>query len=192
MHLRTETGAGDISSSTLKLLLEGALADGIVTGCLPAPGILDVLETCKLMDMRPQMLKLQKLMEYVDPERIILDASPQALGRWINSNIALDFLEPLTESWFEDTEETRNAVATGRTAKSIETKIWKYLDERRDIWARRFLQTAAMLRDADRPREWQTLTASAFSLMNGRSLKRIPLMEDIMCTTIEAADAQMW
>jgi hypothetical protein len=49
-----------------------------------------------------------------------------------------------------------------------------------------------MLRDGDRPREWKALTASAYGLMNGRALRRIPLMEDIMYTTIEADDAKMW
>ncbi len=192
MQLLTETGAGDISSSTLGLLLEGALADGITNGCLPAPGILDVLETCDLLDIRPQMLGLQELLEYVDPEHKVQKASAQTLGRWINSDIALDLLEPLTDSWFEDTEETRNAIATSRMGYSIETKIWKYLEGRRDIWARRFLQTAAVLHDAERLREWQTLTASAYGLMTGRPLKRIPLMKGIAYLTIEAGDAQMW
>ena len=36
------------------------------------------------------------------------------------------------------------------------------------------------------------LTASAYGLMNGRALRRIPLMEDIMYITIEADDAKMW
>ena len=106
MQLCAETGADDIKSATLKLLLEGALADGIANACLPAPGILAVLETCDLMDIRPQILGLQDLLEYVDPEHKIQKASPQTLGRWINSDTALDFLEPLTDSWFEDTEET--------------------------------------------------------------------------------------
>ena len=191
-RMRHETNGANISPATLRMLLEAALADGAENARMPAPGFLDIMEVCDLLGLRPQTMSLQELLEFVDPNKDVQGANPQRLGRWINSDIALDFLEPLTDSWFEDTEETRNAVATGRTARGIETRIWKYLDGRRDIWARRFLQTAAMLRDADRPREWQTLTASAFGLMNGRPLKRIPLMEDIVYTTIEAADARMW
>ena len=176
----------------LRVLLEGALADGLGHDHLPAPGFLDVIEACNLFDLRPQKLDLSALLNLADPDRKIQDASAQALGRWINDDIALDYLEPLTVSWFEDTEDTREIVETARTARSIETKLWKFLDTRRDIWARRFLQTAVMLRDGDRPREWKTLTASAHGLLNGRALKRIPLMEDIMYTTIEAADAKMW
>ena len=191
-QLRAETGADDISSDTLRVLLEGALADGLEHDHLPAPGFLDVIEACNLFDLRPQELDLSALLNLADPDRKIQDASAQALGRWINDDIALDYLEPLTDSWFEDTEDTRRIVETTRTAHSIETKLWKFLDTRRDIWARRFLQTAVMLRDGDRYREWKTLTASAQGLMSGRALKRIPLMEDIMYTTIEADDAKMW
>ena len=186
-QLRAETGADDITDHTLCVLLEGALADGLEHGHLPAPGFLDVIEACNLFDLRPQELGLQALLDLADPNRKIQDASAQALGRWINDDNALDHLEPLTDSWFEDTKETREIVATGRTARSIETKTWKFLETRRDIWARRFLQTAVMLRDGDQLREWKTLTASAHGLMSGRSLKRIPLIEDIMYTTLSAA-----
>ncbi len=191
-QLRAETGADDISADTLRVLLEGALADGLEHGHVPAPGFLDVIEACNLFHLRPQELGLQALLDQADPNRKIQDASAQALGRWINDDMALDFLEHLTDSWFEDSEETRAIVASGRTARGIETKLWKFLEARRDIWARRFLQTAVMLRDGDRLREWKTLTASAHGLINGRSLKRIPLMEDIVHRTIEADDAKMW
>lgn len=191
-QLHAETGADDITGGTLRVLLEGALADGLEHGHLPAPGFLDVIEACNLFDLRPQELGLQALLELADPSRKIQDASAQALGRWINDDMALDFLEHLTDSWFEDSEETREIVASGRTVRGIETKLWKFLETRRDIWARRFLQTAVMLRDGDRLREWKTLTASAYGLMNGRALRRIPLMEDILHTTIEADDAKMW
>ena len=191
-QLRAETGADNITGDTLRVLLEGALANGLEHGHLPAPGFLDVVEACSLFDLRPQELGLQALLDLTDPDQKIQDATAQALGRWIKDITALNYLEPLTDSWFEDTEETREIVATARTARGIETKLWKFLETRRDIWARRFLQTAVMLRDGDKLRECKTLTASAHGLLNGRALKRIPLMEDIMYTTIEAADAKIW
>lgn len=187
-----ETDADDISRNTFRVLVEGALADGLENGCLPAPGFLDVVEACNLFDLRPQELGLQALLDLADPEQKIQAASAQTLGRWINDDVALERLAHLTESWFEDTEETREIIAAGQTARGLETKLWKFLETRRDVWARRFLQTAVMLRDGDRIREWRTLVASAYGLMNRRSLKRIPLMEDIMYTTIEADDAKMW
>jgi hypothetical protein len=192
MQPRLEGQGADISATTLEILLEAAIADGIRNNCPPAPGILDVMDTCDLFNLRPQALSLQGLLEFIDPERKIQDGTSQALGRWTNNDMALDFLEPLTDSWFEDNQETRKVIATAKTRRSAEIGIWKYLETRRDLWAKRFLQTAAMLKDADRPREWQTLTASAYGLMNNRPLKRIPLMEDIVELTIDAAYDAMW
>ena len=190
--MREETGADGISNDTMHVLLEGALADGLENGCLPAPGFLDVIEACNLFDLRPQRLDLPALRAFVDPERKIQEASAKDLGRWLKDDIALDSLESLTESWFEDSTKTREIIAQGRTLDRIETGIWKFLDTRRDIWAQRFLQTAAMLRDGKRNREWRTLTASAHGLMEGRALKRIPLMGSIVDTTIVAGKAKMW
>ena len=191
-RMRDEMAGASVTLGTLQILLEAALADGVENGKIPAPGILDVLEICNLLNLRPQITEISKLLDFVDPGKMIKNATPQALGRWINDELALDLLHPLTDSWFEDTEETRKIVATGRTPRSIETKIWKFLERRRDLWARRFLQTAMMLRDAERLNEWETLTASAYGLMSGRSLKRIPLMDGIAYTTIKAAGVQMW
>jgi len=191
-QLNAETGADDISAATLHVLLEGALADGRKNGQMPAPGFIDVIEACNLLELRPRELDLEALLDLADPNRKIKDATAQAVGRWIKDEFALDLLEDIAGSWFEDTTETREIIISGRTALGIETKIWKFLDTRRDIWARRFLQTAVMLRDAERLREWRTLTASAYGLMKGRDLKRIPLMENITYTTIEVADSARW
>ena len=186
---RVDSGANDISSDTLRVLLEGALADGLENGCLPPPEFLDVIEICGLFELRPQELGLPALIDVVDPEQKVRSATEKSLERWINDDEALSRLEHHTRSWFEDTEVTRKIVAIGRTEGGIEGKLWKFLETRRDIWARRFLQTAVMLKDKKRKREWKTLIASAHGLMEGRALESIPLMEDIMYTTIEAAYA---
>ncbi|WP_413616579.1 hypothetical protein MRB56_11450 [Halomonas cupida] len=190
-HLREEADAIDISYSTLERLLEGAFHEGLDNNGLPAPGILDVVEACHLFELRPQKLALDELFDLADPENEVRGASSQGLGRWINDREALSRLEYLTDSWFEDTRETRQIVASGRTDRGIETAIWKYLESRRELWARRFLQTAIILHEDERLREWKTLTASAHGLISGRALKRIPLMEDMVHMTIEAAIAEI-
>ena len=189
---------------TLRVLLEGALADGRMNGRLPAPGFLDVIEACGLFDLRPRELDLAALFDLADPERRVREAPARTLGRWINDAVALDRLAPLAQSWFEDSGKTRaiiaSGMASGRTARGIETALRKYLETRRAQMSRRFLHTAVMLRgDGDRQcdrqrewqREWQSLTASAFGLMNARALKRIPLMEDVICMTIAADTAKL-
>lgn len=177
----------EITYATLQSLLEGALHDGLDHDCLPAPGILDIIEACHLSALRPQQVNLDTLFDLADPERMIRDGSPQGLGRWINDSVALDCMSHLTESWFEDNREIREIMASGRTRHGTEAAIWNFLESRREPWARRFLQAATLLRDDQRTREWKTLTASAHGLVSGRALKRIPLMKDIMQITIEVA-----
>jgi hypothetical protein len=189
MHARHEANGANIDRATAELFLEAALADGIENGCMPAPGFVDVMEICDLHGLRPQKKSLQDLLEFIDPEREIQCATPMKFNRILNNETALDALIPLTDSWFEDTAETRDIVHNSRLARNIETKIWKYLERRREIWARRFLQTAIMLKGAKMEREARTLTASAFALMDDRPLRKVPLMEDIVFTTLEAGDA---
>ncbi len=191
-RLRDETYGSSVALGTLQIFIESALADGLENEKIPAPGILDVLEICNLQNLRPQIVELSKLLDFVDPEKSIQNATPQALGRWINDEGVLDLLYPLTDCWFEDNAETRQSIMKGGPKAAIDKRIWKYLEGRRDIWARRFLQTAAMCHDSDMQREWKTLTASAHGLMIGRSLKRIPLMDDIVHTTLAASGQSIW
>jgi hypothetical protein len=192
MHARQETNGANIDRATAELFLEAALADGIENGSMPAPGFVDVMDICDLHGLRPQKKSLQDLLEFVDPKREIQDATPVKFNRILNNETALDALIPLIDSWFEDTAETRDIVHSSRMAQNIETKIWKYLEGRREIWARRFLQTAVMLKGAKMERESKTLTASAFALMRDRPLRKVPLMEDIVFTTLEAGGAPIW
>lgn len=177
----------EIGMPTLEMLIEAALADGIENGTMPAPGLLDVMENCDLFKLRPQAKSLPELLAFVDATREIRDATPQKLSSWITDDAVLDDLLLLIDSWFEDSTETRQIAERSRSADSMAPKLWKYLDDRRDIWARRFLQTAAMLKDAKSPEEWQLLSASAMALMNGQPLKSIPLMEQIVFATSEAS-----
>jgi hypothetical protein len=125
------------------------------------------------------------LLELVDPEREIESATPSRLNELLCDDVALSALVPLTDSWFEDTAETRKFLR--RPARAAETKIWRYLEDRREIWARRFLQTAIILRSAKRMPETKTLAASAYALMQKHPLRKIPLMDDVVTATLEAA-----
>ena len=63
------SGAQAVCADTLRVLLEGALADGRTNGRLPAPGFLDVIEACGLFDLRPRELDVAALFDLADPER---------------------------------------------------------------------------------------------------------------------------
>jgi hypothetical protein len=190
-HLRQEANSVRIDRMTAELLLEAALADGIENAHMPAPGFIDVMEACNLSGLRPQERDLQALLDHADPQRAIQNATPVQLDRMLNNETALDALFPLTDSWFEDTGETRAIIQGSRSAQTIETKIWAFLEGRRHIWARRFLQTAIILKSAKKENQSKTLAAAAFALIQKRPLQEIPLMEDIVFTTLEAGGAPL-
>ncbi len=188
--MRRETNGSSIEPATLTMLLEAALADGVEQGRLPAPGILDVMELTGLLDLRPQARSAEALLQFIDPDQRISGATLQKRARWSKSEAGLEGLAPFGASWFEDSTELRDLIEKTASAKPLENELWKILEGRRDIWARRFLQTAAMLGFTDHYQEWHCLAASALALMEDRPLKKIPIMEEIMYQTIEAANAQ--
>ena len=190
-YTRQEANSLRIDRMTAELLLEAALADGMDNGYMPAPGFIDVMEACDLNGLRPQERDLQALLDYADPQREVQNATPVKLDLMLNDDKALDALLPLIDSWFEDTGETRNIMRRSRSARTLETKIWAFLEGRREIWARRFLQTAIILRSAKKKDQSKTLTAAAFALMQKHPLQDIPLMEDIVFTTLEAGGARL-
>ncbi|WP_419903825.1 YecA family protein [Kiloniella sp.] len=180
-----------IDQQTLELILQSALADGLEHKALPAPGLLDVVEQCGLFSLKPQATSVQAWMEYVDPQGEISDASPQKRGRLVNGEDTWHRLFPLTDCWFEDNETTRAIVSSTGSERTIETKLWKYLETRREIWAQRMLQTAAMLKDDQQNPDWKCLAAAAFQLINQKALRKIPVMREILYTTIDAAEEKL-
>lgn len=191
-YARQEANSVRIDRMTAELLLEAALADGIETDHPPAPGFIDVMEACSLNQLRPQQRDLQALLDHVDPQQEIQNATAAQLDRMLRNQPALDALVPFTDSWFEDTGETRAIIKGSRSVRTVEKKIWAFLESRRDIWARRFLQTAIILKSAKKERLSKTLAAAAFALMHKHPLQDIPLVEDIVMTTLDAGGEPLW
>lgn len=191
-YSRQEANSVKIDRTTAELLLEAALADGIEHGHPPAPGFIDVMEACGLSQLRPQKKDLRALLEHVDPQKEIQNATSAQLDRMLRNESVLDALVPFTDSWFEETEETRAIIRGSRSERTVEKRIWAFLEGRRDIWARRFLQTAIILRSAKKDRLSNILAASASALINNHPLQEIPLMEDIVMTTLDAGGGSLW
>ncbi|WP_064697725.1 hypothetical protein [Rhizobium aegyptiacum] len=190
-YARLEANSVRIDRMTAELLLEAALADGIESGHPPAPGFIDVMEACSLSQLRPQERDLQALLDHVDPQKEIQNATAAQLDRMLRNETVLDALVPFTDSWFEDTGETRDIIRGSRSARTVEKRIWAFLEGRRDIWARRFLQTAIILKSAKKERLSKALAAAAFALIHKHPLQGIPLMEDIVMTTLDAGGAPL-
>lgn len=191
-YARQEANSVKIDRITAELLLEAALADGIEHGHPPAPGFIDVMEACSLSQLRPQERDLQALLDHFDPQKEIQNATSAQLDRMLRNETAHDALSPFTDSWFEDTKETRAIIQGSRSARTVEKRIRAFLEGRRDIWARRFLQTAIILKSAKKEQMSKTLAAAAYALMHKHPLQDIPLVEDIVMTTLDAGGGPLW
>ena len=72
-----------------------------------------------------------------------------------------------------------------RTARSVEAALLKWLDTRRDWRARILVRAAEVLESADHS-DAAGFVACALALIEGRELKKIPIMLDVHEQTIEA------
>ena len=91
----------------------------------------------------------------------------------------------IIESWFEDSDEAHAVLDKARSARSAEAALWKWLETRRDWWARIMARSADVLETSLHP-DATGFVACATALLEGRELKKIPVMLDIHEQTIEA------
>lgn len=186
-HLRQKSSAMKISIETAKLLLEAALADGIKNNVTPAPGFIDIMDFCNLQKLRPQIKSLRDLLVIADTENKIQHYTQENFNKTLNNETSLKMLASITDSWFEDSSETRSIIHNSRQPQQIKENMLMYLEKRRDVWATRFLQTALILNENKQKfNQKDFLIASAFALMNNQPLCNIPLMNHIAVTTIMA------
>lgn len=177
-----ESNGATIDVATAELLLATALADGVENKKLPSPGFIDVMTACQLNELRPQKQTLPELLAVADPTGKISQATPHKTRQYLNHEKGMTELIPVMECWFEDSTEIRNITAGSGTRQKKETALWSHFEGRRNIWARRFLQTALMLKNTSAK---NVLIVSASALMKNSPLPEIPLMADVVFNTMQ-------
>ncbi len=183
--LETDTDALGVPPGYLTAALELALGDGLSHGLLPAAGLVEIAQVCDLPALRPRSQTSSDLLSMLDPEGILSARSPQARGKLINASQSWLDDHQLTDSWFEDSDTSRDVLETPRAPRAKETALWNWLETRRDWWAR-IITSSAMLLQASGHDDAESFTATAQSLLEGRALRKIPIMLDIHEQTIGA------
>ncbi len=183
--LDAETGALPVSPDYLQNALELALADGLAHGLPPAAGLIEIAEVCGLTGLRPQHQTTPDLLTALDPQDRLSTLSPQARGKLINASEFWCDDHPLTGSWFEDSDTSRSVLDTRRAPRSMEAALWTWLETRREWWARIMTRSALLLQAAGHS-DVQSFVATSRSLLEGRALRKIPIMLDIHDQTIGA------
>lgn len=180
-------GAADIrriDREGVMALLAVALGESLANAAVPPPGLIEVAEVAGLTVLRPQQGGGRHWLDVIDPAGRLADLSPQERGRLINRGS--DYHERLSvlASWFEDTEEATTLLEREPSPDKRERALRRYLEGRRDWWAELCLRSALVV-PADEAGELRdSLAVTGLALLEGRELRRIPLMTGIVETTL--------
>lgn len=182
----------EVDASFVPKALGWALGDGAAAGVLPTPGLVDMAEIWDAEDMVPAAFGPASIIAAIDTDNVAAALSPAKLTRLVSDSRSWHSKFGLTQSWFEDSAEVRDLLDRHQTERAAATALWRYLDGRREWWATMFARAAATLNAATKapPDVWLSFAATARSLIEGRPLKKIPIMEAIVLQSLAAGDAR--
>ncbi len=184
-RLAAETRAQKVPVAWLERALSMALGDGLANGTPPAPGLIEVAGLCGLTSLRPEPTTTEALIAGLDAAPRIAALSAQARGKLINASEGWWDRHEVVRSWFEESDSAHELLDQPRSPRALESALWAWLETRRGWWARIVAHGADMLEAAGHP-DAASFAATAMALMDGRDLKKIPVMADVHEQTIEA------
>lgn len=184
-RMTEEVGALTVTPDYVRRALSIALADGLAQGQPPVPGLIEVVRLCGFAGLRPEVKSTPDLIADLASTRAVQAPPLRQHGDLITASEKWWDRHETIESWFEDSDAAHAVLDKARSAKSAETALWKWLETRRDWWARILARSADVLETAHHP-DAAGFAACAMALLEGRSLKTIPVMLDVHEQTIEA------
>ncbi len=184
-RMTEEVGALTVTADYVRRAVSIALADGLAQGLPPVPGLIEVVRLCGFAGLRPELKSTPDLIADLASTRAVQALPPRQHGDLITASEEWWDRHETIESWFEDSDAAHAVLDKARSAKSAETALWKWLETRRDWWARILARSADVLETALHP-DAAGFAACAMALLEGRSLKTIPVMLDVHEQTIEA------
>ncbi|MEH7830581.1 UPF0149 family protein, partial [Gemmobacter denitrificans] len=184
-HMAEEVGALPVTDDYVRRALSVALADGLAQGQPPVPGLIEVVRLCGFAGLRPEAKSTADLIADLESTPVVKALVPRQLAALITASEEWWDRHETIDSWFEDSDAAHAVLGKARSAKSGESALWKWLDGRRDWWARILARSAEVLEAARHP-DAASFAACAMALLEGRDLRKIPVMLDVHEQTIEA------
>lgn len=135
--------------------------------------------------LRPEPRTTPELINGLAATPGIRGLSVPSRGRLINASEGWWDRHDIVESWFEDSDAAQAVLDTACNPRGAQTALWSSLKTRRDWWARIIARAAAVLESAEDP-DAASFAACAAALIEGRDLKKIPVLLDIHEQTIGA------
>ena len=165
--------------------LAWALADGQSNGTMPAAGLLDVVENASFGDLRPRQAEIADIASVADPEDAVCALTARARGSLIMASEHWPDHFPISDSWFEDSDASSDAIESATTQNAMIRKLWQHLETRREFWTMIFARNAALLAAAKDPTAPE-FVAVAQAMAEGRDLKKTPIMHFVHAVSCEA------
>ena len=184
-RMTEEVGALTVTPDYVRRALSIALADGLAQGQPPVPGLIEVVRLCGFAGLRPEVKSTPDLIADLASMQAVQALPPRQHGDLITASEEWWDRHGIIDSWFEDSDAAQAVLDKARSAKSAETALWKWLETRRDWWARILARSADVLEIALHS-DAAGFAACAMALLDGHDLKKIPVMLDVHEQTIEA------
>lgn len=171
-----ELEACDVSRDYMAQAIGLALSEGLEMGMAPVPGLVDVAHDCGLTELRPCAATVGDILALADPEDGTAGLSVQARGRLIAASRSWADRYPMLSSWFEDSDETVEALENATSRAFLKRGMWNVLEARRQHWAKVIARNALLLKAAGTDGA-EEFVAVAAAMMEGRDLKKTPVMQ---------------
>ncbi|GEM_PF-1545058 len=173
--------------ATAKTLIAVAASETVARGEAPPPGLLDVAAATDLADLRPRAISGRAwLTTCLDPGDEMSQLTPQKRGRWINQSRNWDDHLTLTSTWFTDNERVRQLLDRSPNEDTMKRRLRAELDEQRAWWAEIFYRSALATLGGSDAGLRNSMAVTATALLEGREIRRIPVMETIIERSIDA------
>jgi yecA family protein len=180
----------EIPRASVEALLATAVAENHEYQQTPPPGLIDVAIASGLNALTPAPEAGAERMPILDPEGVLDELTAQKRGRLINQS--RDWSEHIggLESWFLDDPIARSSVSESPNEDAARRELRSHLHQRRYWWAELFLRTALVAAANHSSEITRSLTVTADAVAEGREIRRIPIMEQIIDTTLELFGAR--
>jgi hypothetical protein len=135
-RMTEEVGALTVTADYVRRAVSIALADGLAQGLPPVPGLIAVVRLCGFAGLRPELKSTPDLIADLASTRAVQALPSRQHKDLITASEEWWDRHETIESWFEDSDAAHAVLDKARSAKSAETALWKWLETRRDWWAR--------------------------------------------------------
>lgn len=178
---------GAISFERAVDLLNASLADQFDSGLHPPPGLIDLVHLCGLQDIvAPHPLAARAWLVLIDPDNTLETLTPQKRGRLINRSAKWGEEFPIVDSWIENTSTSQEILNLVGDPANRQRELRRYLDvERRPWWAEQCFRAALALQQESSRDTWMSFAAVGKALLDGRELRKIPMFDNVLETTID-------